>query len=131
MDFDLTQEQEDFRKAVRAFADAQFPNLIELWLTESDLNDDAAEVLANIPSLETLRSFNLGNNRIGGRGATALLASPHLTNLAFLSLETDTPDVAFSLPLHEPPLSAALDDDRLYLGQNASMTVVSPPCAPP
>jgi uncharacterized protein (TIGR02996 family) len=72
---------------LQALADIKFTNLTHLHLVGCDLDDDAAEVLANAPSLRKLRYLDVGENNIRGRGATALLASPHLRNVAFLGLE--------------------------------------------
>lgn len=72
---------------VRAFAETAFPDLIDLRFTRSDLGDDAAEVLANAPSLRTVRYFDLERNRVTGRGATAVLCSPHLAGMAFVGLK--------------------------------------------
>jgi hypothetical protein len=71
---------------VRTFAEAAFPDLTDLRFTRSGLGDDAAGVLANVPSLGTVRYLDLGYNQVAGPGATALLCSPHLADLAFLGL---------------------------------------------
>jgi uncharacterized protein (TIGR02996 family) len=72
---------------MRVFADAAFPNLTDLRFTHSGLDDDAIEVLANAPALGTVRYFDVARNPVTGRGATALLCSPHLTGMAFIGLE--------------------------------------------
>jgi hypothetical protein len=74
-------------EAVRAFAEQAFPNLFDLRFTTCYLNDAVAEILANTPSLATVRHLDLGHNHITGRGATTLLCSPHLRNMAFIGLE--------------------------------------------
>jgi uncharacterized protein (TIGR02996 family) len=65
---------------------SEFTELRELRLSYWGLRDDAAEALAKMPGLTSLRSLVLEGNQITGRGATALLTSPHLANLARLSL---------------------------------------------
>ncbi len=72
---------------VRTFTETAFPNLTDLRFTHAELNDHAAEVLANAPSLDTVRYLDVGHNLITGHGATALLCSPHLANMAFIGLE--------------------------------------------
>lgn len=74
---------------IRVLAETGFPNLVDLRFVNCDLNDDAVEVLANIPSLGNLRNLDVGHNQITGRGATALLCSPHLSSLAFIGLEAN------------------------------------------
>jgi uncharacterized protein (TIGR02996 family) len=76
-------------ETVQTFAETAFPNLTDLRLTRANLGDDAAEVLANAPSLGTVRYFDVGHNWITGRGATALLCSPHLKGMAFIGLESN------------------------------------------
>jgi uncharacterized protein (TIGR02996 family) len=61
--------------------------LRSLSLTNSNLDDDAADRLANSPGLAKLRYLDLSFNRITGRGASALLASAHLRNLVVLDFE--------------------------------------------
>ncbi len=63
------------------------PTLRTLALSESNLSDDDAILLAAAPGLAGLRHLDLQDNRIGGAGASALLASPHLANLAVLDLD--------------------------------------------
>ncbi len=58
-----------------------------LSLTGSNLDDDDAVQLANMPALANVRWLDLTHNRITGRGAAALLASRHLRNLAVLDFE--------------------------------------------
>ncbi|QJW93430.1 TIGR02996 domain-containing protein [Frigoriglobus tundricola] len=72
---------------VRALTAGGFAGLTSLRLAECGLVDDAAEVLAAGPHLTSLRTLDLGHNRLTGRGVTALLCSPHLANVAFLGLE--------------------------------------------
>jgi uncharacterized protein (TIGR02996 family) len=62
-------------------------DLAALSLIDCDLDDDAAELLAACPDLANVRTLDVGHNRLTGRGVTALLCSPHLKNVAFLSLE--------------------------------------------
>jgi uncharacterized protein (TIGR02996 family) len=66
---------------------SEFTELRELYLANCGLKDDAAEALAKMPGLASLRSLALPGNQITGRGATALLTSPHLANVALLDLE--------------------------------------------
>ncbi len=72
---------------VRVLTAGGFTNLTSLLLAHCQLDDDAAETLANCPDLANVRSLDLAHNRIGGRGATALLCSPHLANVAYLGLD--------------------------------------------
>jgi hypothetical protein len=64
-----------------------FAELVSLRLDRCELDDDAAEALANCPDLAELRILDLTHNRIGGRGATGLFCSPHLANVAYLGLD--------------------------------------------
>lgn len=72
---------------IRIFVSAGFAELISLRFTECELNDEAAEILANCPHLTKLRKLELDRNNITGRGVTALLTSPHLANVAFLGVD--------------------------------------------
>lgn len=72
---------------IRALARGGFSELTSLRLAQCGLTDDAAEVLAGCHDLARLRHLDLEHNQLTGRGVTALLTSPHLNNLAFLSLE--------------------------------------------
>jgi uncharacterized protein (TIGR02996 family) len=72
---------------VRTLAVDGFTELRTLGIEACYLNDDAAEALANCADLKNLRYLELRDNRITGRGVTALLTSPHLTNLVYLGLE--------------------------------------------
>lgn len=65
----------------------EYTELRELSLTHSELNDDDAIRLANMPRLGKLRFLDLSYNSITGRGASALLASPHLKKLTVLDFE--------------------------------------------
>jgi hypothetical protein len=71
---------------MRTFAVSGFTELTSLRFTWAGLNDDDAEVLAASPDLARLRSFDLDHNNLTGRGVTALLASPHLSRVAFLGV---------------------------------------------
>lgn len=95
---------------VRALAAGGFTELDSLHLTHCDLDDDAAAALAGCADLANLRDLDLGRNQIGGRGLTALLASPHLANVAFLGLEDN--------PLH------GLDADRLAALEPAGLRML-------
>jgi uncharacterized protein (TIGR02996 family) len=75
--------------AARALAAGGFAELTSLRLTHGDLDDEAAEALANCPHLKSLRTLDLDGNAITGRGVTALLCSPHLANVAFLGLKAN------------------------------------------
>ncbi|MCS6866190.1 MAG: TIGR02996 domain-containing protein [Gemmataceae bacterium] len=72
---------------LRAFLNVPFPELTTLLWEDSELDDDAAEQLANCPYLAHVRMLSLRGNQITGRGVTALLTSPYLTNVSFLDLE--------------------------------------------
>lgn len=72
---------------IRAFVETGFPDLTDLRFIRSRLDDEAAEVLAQAPSLRAVRHLDLGHNDMTGRGATALLCSRHLGRVAFLGLD--------------------------------------------
>jgi uncharacterized protein (TIGR02996 family) len=74
-------------ETIAAFVNAGFTELTSLRFAHCELNDDAAEVLANCPHLTKLRKLELDHNNITGRGVTALITSPHLANVAFLGLD--------------------------------------------
>lgn len=74
-------------RTVGALAAGKFADLTHLRLSGCGLDDDAAEALAAGPDLARLRNLDLDHNNLTGRGVTALLCSPHLTNVAFLGLE--------------------------------------------
>jgi uncharacterized protein (TIGR02996 family) len=75
--------------AAHALAAGGFTELTSLQLTQCNLGDDAAEVLAACPALARLRTLDLAHNALTGTGVTALLSSPHLANVAFLGLEAN------------------------------------------
>ncbi len=60
--------------------------LQSLALHYDQLGDEAAEILANAPSLAGLRTLDLLYSDIGPEGVKALMASPYLTQLTRLSL---------------------------------------------
>jgi uncharacterized protein (TIGR02996 family) len=77
-------------RTVRTLTEGGFNRLRTLQLFQCDLTDEAAEVLADSPSLRRLRSLELQTNRITGAGLSALLASPYLKNLTVLDLSQNS-----------------------------------------
>jgi uncharacterized protein (TIGR02996 family) len=72
---------------IRAFASGTLTELVWLRFRNCGLDDESVELLAECPRLAKLRSLDLPNNSIAGRAVTALLTSPHLANVAFLSVD--------------------------------------------
>jgi uncharacterized protein (TIGR02996 family) len=61
--------------------------LSKVWFRACGLSDAAAEFLAAWPCARFVRELNLSGNRIGDRGASALAASPHLSDACQLNVE--------------------------------------------
>jgi uncharacterized protein (TIGR02996 family) len=74
---------------VRALAVGRFPELTSLSLSGVGNGGAVAEALASSPCLTRLRRLDLPGNDMHGRGVTALLASSHLANVAYLGLENN------------------------------------------
>jgi uncharacterized protein (TIGR02996 family) len=74
-------------RTIRPLAEGKFSALRELVLFQCDLDDEAAEALADSPSLKNLCTLELESSRITGAGASALLSSRHLRQLAVLNLK--------------------------------------------
>src|SRR5262249_27058628 len=73
-------------RTLRPLADGEFAALRELVIFQCGLGDEAAEALAASPGLRHLRTLELKTSRITGAGASALLSSRHLRQLAVLDL---------------------------------------------
>lgn len=71
---------------LRALGGAGYTELRSLRLIHSNINDAGAEHLANSPAFANLQKLELERNSIGGRGVSALLASPHLRKLSYLGV---------------------------------------------
>jgi uncharacterized protein (TIGR02996 family) len=95
---------------IQAIATADFTELTSLRLSHCGLDDDAAEILAGCSRLANLRTLDLEGNYLTGRGATALLTSPHLANVAYLGLD-DNP-------------CNGLDADRLAAASPAALRLL-------
>jgi Ran GTPase-activating protein (RanGAP) involved in mRNA processing and transport len=72
--------------AFRSLANAGYTQLRRLQLPQCGMTDDGAESLANCAAFANLQTLELEGNVIEGRGVSALLASPHLRNLAYLGV---------------------------------------------
>lgn len=96
---------------VRVLLADGFPNLVSLRLTNCNLGDESAELLARSAALAGVRDLDLAHNRVGGHGVTEVLCSPHLKRLAYLGLDFN--------PLH------GLDADRLAHQPTAELRLLN------
>jgi hypothetical protein len=71
---------------IATFAAGAFASLISLQISQCNLTDDAAEILAECPALARVRKLDLEQNLFTGRGVSGLLTSPYLAQVAFLGL---------------------------------------------
>jgi hypothetical protein len=81
---------------VRALAQTMMPELQTLDLTDAGVDVDGLRALAGWQSLEHVVSLSLRRNALGRNGLSALLASPHLSQLVDLDLGQcglEAPDV--------------------------------------
>jgi uncharacterized protein (TIGR02996 family) len=90
-------------ETVRAFTDAEFSKLTDLRFANAGLDDKAITLLANAPSLGTVRYFDVAGNNVTGRGASALLCSPHLKGMAVISLAENPVRELDQLALKDAP----------------------------
>jgi uncharacterized protein (TIGR02996 family) len=85
----------------------QFPELCSLWVSDSQVGDDAIAALTAHPC-ERLTHLYLMDNRIGSGGAGRLLTSPHLPALRGLTLRRnrigESPILDTAAPPTEPHL---------------------------
>lgn len=80
-----------------------------LDLSNNNLRDDGARMLANSPYLTCLRGLNLSSARIGDAGLKALLASPYLGELRELYLCDNRITAAGAHALAQSELAQRLD----------------------
>jgi uncharacterized protein (TIGR02996 family) len=105
-------------------------NIQHLCLNNCHLDKTAGEMIAEAPSLATLRRLHLDNNTLRDTGVKALAASPHLTSLTTLSLrknEIGGPGIA---ALADSPNFAnltALDLSDNYVGHTNLKALLKSP----
>ncbi len=93
----------------------QFPELRTLWVSDSQVGDDAIAALTAHPC-EHLGHLYLMDNQIGSAGAWRLLTSPHLPALRGLTLRRNRIGESTIVDTTAPPTDPHLTD--LDLGSN-------------
>lgn len=78
---------------------AGFRRLEGIDLHGQRIGDDGAEVLAGAASLANLKNLEIGQNELGLRGLTAILASPYLGGVEELDLSDNRPGGAWIVAL--------------------------------
>jgi uncharacterized protein (TIGR02996 family) len=85
-----------------------FPQLDELHMYAMNIHDGSVEIIANSPSVATLKHLNLSCNEIGEPGARALLNSPYLGSIQVLDLRS-----LYDIDLRSEPMSGETWDELI------------------
>ncbi len=83
------------RALKRVLADDRLLQVVSLDLDDTGLTDKHLALIADSSSLANLKYLSLIGNPVGRAGVSALAASPHLTELAYVALaRTHAPPIA-------------------------------------
>ena len=75
-------------EVLRALLAGDWQNLQKLDLTQCEIGDEGARIIAQSPGLANVWELSLDNTGISEEGALAIAASPHLNRLASISIPT-------------------------------------------